>query len=135
LGRRLLPTRVAGPMLPPHSTQEPACCSEREREKVKKQRKFAACCRRERGGRREREEMLLPEEMMVPREGSCWPPKIMCVGCRMHMENCSEGEREKVKKQRKFPACCRRGGGGRGRGRERTLPVCYGQRERRNATA
>jgi hypothetical protein len=118
-------------MLPPHSTQEPACCKEREREKVKKQRKFAACCRRERRGRREREEMLLPEEMMVPREGSCWPPKIMCGGCRMHMENCSEGEREKVKKQRKFPACCRR----RGRGRERTLPVCYGQRERRNATA
>jgi hypothetical protein len=23
--------------------------------------------------------LLLGEEMMVPGEGSCWPPKIMCV--------------------------------------------------------
>jgi hypothetical protein len=113
-------------------TQEPACCSEREREKVKKQRKFPACCKRERERekvkkqrkfpaccKRERERKntnclmrregekkcyCLGEEMMVPGEGSCWPLKIMCVCCRMHMEKASEMKREE--KGKVLPSAC-----------------------------
>jgi hypothetical protein len=48
LGEEAAPHLVAGPMPPPHSTQEHACCNGREREKVKKRRKFPACCKRER---------------------------------------------------------------------------------------
>jgi hypothetical protein len=96
-------------------TQEPACCSEREREKVKKQRKFPACCKRERERERKNTNCLmrregekkcycLGEEMMVPGEGSCWPLKIMCVCCRMHMEKASEMKREE--KGKVLPSAC-----------------------------
>jgi hypothetical protein len=61
LGEEAAPHPVAGPTPPLHSTQEPACCSERmrEKEKVKKQRKFPACCKRERERERKNTTYLL----------------------------------------------------------------------------
>jgi hypothetical protein len=78
LGEEAAPHLVAGPMPPPHSTQEHACCNGREREKVKKRRKFPACCKRERERERnehylcerERKEMLCTRRNDVPGQGS-----------------------------------------------------------------
>jgi hypothetical protein len=92
LGRRLLLTRQLAPC---HLRvwRKNLLAAARGRGRWKNREKVSCLLRRDRGrgrtlhvccGEMER------EEMMVPEEGSCWPPKIMGVCCRMYMEKARE---------------------------------------------